>query len=201
MRLMRTPGGRDLLARVPLVLIWINQLVRTLQAGHVAGVLTAVSTAIGLVFLLRRRLAVAVDYTAPAWAAGIFGTVLPMFLHPGGVALVPDTVSASLAVCGVLVTTAGLLALGQSFGVIPSNRGIVSSGIYRWVRHPLYAGYFITHAGFWLANATPGNLLIWMAGDTIQLARIWYEERLLARDVAYREYQAQVRWRVVPGVY
>jgi protein-S-isoprenylcysteine O-methyltransferase Ste14 len=201
MRWTHTRSGRDLLARVPLVLIWINQFVNTLRAGHVADLVTAVSTAIGLAFLLRRRIAVTVDYSIGAWVAAIGGTSLPMFLHPGGMALVPDAISASVAVAGVLVTTAGFLSLGQSFGVVPSNRGIVSSGIYGWVRHPLYVGYFITHVGFCLANPTPLNLLIWIAGDTIQLVRIRYEERLLARDEAYREYQARVPWRVVPGVF
>jgi protein-S-isoprenylcysteine O-methyltransferase Ste14 len=201
MRFMPSRAGRDLLARTPLVLLAINQLVRTWQDGHVAGVLTAVSNAIALWFLLRRRLAVTVDYSVSAWTVAIAATVIPMFLQPGGAALVPDVVSASIASAGVLVTSAGLLALGHSFGVVPSNRGIVSSGIYRWVRHPLYAGYFMTHVGFCLANPTTTNLLIWMAGDAFQLVRISYEERLLARDAAYRQYQTRVRWRLLPGFY
>lgn len=201
MRLIPTRAGRDLLARLPLVLLSINQLVHTWQDGRVAGVLTAVSNAIALWFLLRRRIAVTVDYSVTAWTIAIAGTVIPMFLHPGGTGLVPEAISGSVASAGVLVTSAGLLALGHSFGVVPSNRGVVSGGIYRWVRHPLYAGYFITHVGFCLANATTGNLLIWIAGDAFQLVRISYEERLLAQDVAYREYQARVRWRLVPGFY
>lgn len=200
-RLILSRAGRDLLARTPLVLLAINQLVRTWQDGHVSGVLTAVSNAIALWFLLRRRLAVTVDYSITAWGVALAGTVVPMFLQPGGTGLVPEVVSASVASAGVLVTSAGLLALGHSFGVVPSNRGIVSNGIYRWVRHPLYAGYFVTHVGFCLANPTPANLVIWMAGDAFQLIRISYEERLLARDVAYREYQTRVRWRLVPGFY
>ena len=201
MRWTPTKGGRDLLARVPLILIWINQFVNTVRAGHVADLVMAVSTAIGLSFLLRRRLAVAVDRSVAAWLAAIGGTALPMFLHPGGTPLVPYAVSAALAIAGVLVTTAGLLSLGRSFGVVASNRGIVSTGMYGWIRHPLYVGYFITHVGFCLANPTPINLLLWMAGDATQLIRISYEERLLARDDAYREYQARVRWRLLPGVF
>lgn len=198
---MLTRAGRDLLARVPLILIWINQLVRTLQSGRVADVLMAASTAIGLVFLLRRRIAVSVDYTVAAWAAAIGGTALPMFLHPGGTPLSPDAFTASLAVAGVLVTTAGILALGHSFGIVAANRGVVSSGIYRWVRHPLYAGYFITQAAFCIANPTTANLLIWIAGDVAQLIRIGYEERLLARDTVYQDYQTRVPWRLLPGVF
>ena len=31
---------------------------------------------------------------------------------------------------------------------MPANRGVVSTGLYRLVRHPIYLGYLITHAGF-----------------------------------------------------
>jgi protein-S-isoprenylcysteine O-methyltransferase Ste14 len=41
---------------------------------------------------------------------------------------------------------------------MPANRGVVSSGLYRLVRHPIYMGYLITHAGFLLANPTVWNI-------------------------------------------
>ena len=33
------------------------------------------------------------------------------------------------------------------------------------------------------------------------MIRAVYEERVLARDPAYRDYQETVRWRVVPGLF
>ena len=55
--------------------------------------------------------------------------------------------------CSIII--AGKLTLGRSFGLMPANRGVVSSGIYRFVRHPIYAGYLITHVAFLAAHPTP----------------------------------------------
>ena len=95
----------------------------------------------------------------------------------------------------------GKVSLGRSFGLMPANRGIVSSGLYRLVRHPIYMGYLVTHVGFVLANPTLWNVLTLVAADLGLLLRAVCEERTLARDAAYRTYQQQVRWRVVPGVF
>jgi protein-S-isoprenylcysteine O-methyltransferase Ste14 len=40
---------------------------------------------------------------------------------------------------------------------MPANRGVVSTGLYRLVRHPIYMGYLITHAAFVAANPTSGT--------------------------------------------
>jgi protein-S-isoprenylcysteine O-methyltransferase Ste14 len=84
---------------------------------------------------------------------------------------------------------------------MPANRGVVSSGLYRLVRHPIYMGYLITHAGFVLANPTIWNVMTLVAADLGLLLRAVCEERTLSRDEAYRAYQQRVRWRVVPGVF
>ena len=46
---------------------------------------------------------------------------------------------------GLLVED-GKLSLGRSFGLMPANRGVVSTGMYRLVRHPIYLGYLVTLA-------------------------------------------------------
>ena len=72
----------------------------------------------------------------------------------------------------------GKLSLGRSFGLMPANRGVVSTGLYRLVRHPIYMGYLITHVGFLLANATFWNVLIFVAADVALMIRAVYEERV-----------------------
>jgi len=42
-----------------------------------------------------------------------------------------------------------------------------------------------------------GLIIVLLAADVAQIARALCEERVLAMDPAYREYQARVRWRVV----
>ena len=77
------------------------------------------------------------------------------------------------------------MSLGRSFGLMPANRGVVSTGLYRIVRHPIYIGYLITHVGFVLANPAIWNLLLLVAADIALLLRAVCEERTLARDAAY----------------
>ena len=71
---------------------------------------------------------------------------------------------------------------------MPANRGIVSTGLYRLVRHPIYLGYLITHVGFLAANPSLWNVLLLGAADLALMVRAVREEQTLARDPAYRGY-------------
>src|SRR4029079_11146653 len=82
-----------------------------------------------------------------------------------------------------------------------ANRGVVSSGVYRLVRHPIYLGYLITHVAFLFATPSPWNVAILVIGDAALLLRAMCEEETLSRDTQYREYQQLVRWRVCPGLF
>jgi protein-S-isoprenylcysteine O-methyltransferase Ste14 len=89
------------------------------------------------------------------------------------------------------------------FGLRFSNlthRGVITSGPYRWTRHPAYVSKcasfwlisipFLSNAG-WKAAATQTLLLL--AGNGIYLARAITEERHLGRDPVYRAYQDYIR--------
>ena len=115
--------------------------------------------------------------------------------------LAPEFVTVGVSALGLLVVIAGKISLGRSFGLIPANRGIVSTGVYRLVRHPIYLGYLITHFAFVAANPTIWNVAVMLTADIALLARAVCEEGTLARDEAYRHYQTRVRWRVVPGLF
>jgi protein-S-isoprenylcysteine O-methyltransferase Ste14 len=126
----------------------------------------------------------------------------PPLLRPATVAaLVPGPLTVALSMAGLAVVITGKMSLGRSFGLIPANRGIVSSGLYRLVRHPIYLGYLVTHAAFLAANPTAWNLAILLTADAALLARAVCEEGTLAADPSYRAYQQTVRWRVCPGLF
>jgi protein-S-isoprenylcysteine O-methyltransferase Ste14 len=84
---------------------------------------------------------------------------------------------------------------------MPANRGIVCRGIYRTLRHPIYAGYLVTHVAFLVAHPTAWNLAVLFVSDLALMIRAIYEERTLARDPEYAEYMTRVRWRVAPGLF
>ena len=92
------------------------------------------------------------------------------------------------------------VALGFKFSNL-TNRGIVSSGPYRYVRHPAYAAKNIA----WLIDYTYVYTNIWatlafFTWNSIYIVRALTEERHLGHDPAYRAYEKRVRYRFIPGV-
>jgi len=196
----------DILARAIIVVLFTFMAVRLgsdfMQSGRVTGLLLLASEALVVVLTVLRRRAGSVDRSPGARLLMVVSLIGPVLVTPSSVpALLPEFTTVAVSACGLLVVIIGKLSLGRSFGLMPANRGVVSTGLYRVVRHPIYMGYLVTHAAFCAANPTLGNLLILVAADTTLLIRAVCEERTLANDAAYRDYQQIVRWRVLPGVF
>lgn len=121
-------------------------------------------------------------------------------LEPG-VAVAPATVGISLQVAGILLQIVAKLVLGRSFGLLPANRGVVTRGPYRVVRHPIYLGYLVTHIGYVLYSFTVTNVLLFTGLYLLQAGRILREESVLCRDDGYVRYATVVRWRLLPGIF
>ena len=90
--------------------------------------------------------------------------------------------------------------LRRSFGIVPAHRGIRTTGMYRFVRHPLYAAELLTLAGVALANPSVRNTLLWIVELAVQLGRTSTEEAFLGTDPDYANYVARVRYRLLPGI-
>jgi len=101
----------------------------------------------------------------------------------------------------VALVIMGKLTLGRSFGIVPANRGVVARGPYNVVRHPIYAGYLISHVAFLVANPGPWNATVVVIGDGALIARALMEERVLSADATYQAYCRRVGWHLVPGVF
>ncbi len=86
-------------------------------------------------------------------------------------------VSSILAIIGFAISTLALFDLGGSFGVSPANRGVVRTGLYRYVRHPMYSGYAISELGFVFLN--PVNLIIYCISIVFYLLRAKLESKIL----------------------
>lgn len=131
------------------------------------------------------------------------GTAAPLLVRPagGGFQLLPDAAAGALMGVGLGVNVFAKLALWRSFGLAPANRGVRKGGPYRFVRHPMYLGYFLTQVAFLLSNLTLANLVKYLVTWVVQLLRIAEEEKFLLKDSAYRELAKRVRFRLVPGLY
>jgi protein-S-isoprenylcysteine O-methyltransferase Ste14 len=196
----------DLVARAVIVLLFSMMAVRFagdfLATGRMTGLLLLVSEALVVVLTVIRRSAAAVDRSTRARLLTVLSMLGPPLLQPTHVAaLLPQSLTVAASVAGLALVSAGKLTLGRSFGLMPANRGVVSSGIYRIVRHPIYLGYLITHVAFLVATPSAWNIAALFAADAALLARAVCEEQTLARDERYRAYQETVRWRVCPGVF
>lgn len=65
-----------------------------------------------------------------------------------------------LSIAGFLMVAFATLELGTSIGIAPANRGLVHSGIYRYIKHPMYTGYAISEAGLVLLNPLSSVLVV-----------------------------------------
>lgn len=102
---------------------------------------------------------------------------------------------------GVIVSEGSRVYLGRRFGFLPANRGIVNSGPFALVRHPIYSGWFILTLGLVMTYPTPHNLLMLALTIPVMILRIDLEEQLLAQDVEYRAYCTKTKYRLIPFIY
>lgn len=206
MRSLDREKFRDLLARVLVgvlfLLLSINLLQEFLRTGHLTGLLMLTSEALVVVLTVMRRRAKAVDRSVAAAIVTIISVAGPPLVRASEAgALLPDVATAVLSFAGLCLVIAGKVVLGRSFGLVPANRGVVASGPYLLVRHPIYSGYLITHIGFLLAHPSVWNIVLLGVADAALIVRALYEERILVRDERYREYCSRVGWHLVPGVF
>jgi protein-S-isoprenylcysteine O-methyltransferase Ste14 len=114
---------------------------------------------------------------------------------------VPSSVTVAIQLIGLTMAIVALGSLRRSFGLAPANRGVKTNGMYRFVRHPLYAAYLVTFVGYVLAYPAVWNFAVLACSIAGQLLRMTFEERLLLRDQQYVDYAARTRFRIIPGVY
>ncbi len=103
-----------------------------------------------------------------------------------------------LLVCFVIYVWA-TVALGPKASNL-TNRGIVSRGPYRFVRHPAYIAKNFAWWFEFLPFLNPALFFSLLAWNAIYILRAFTEERHLRADSDYRKYQKKVRWKFIPRV-
>ena len=179
--------------------VWVIVRIAPQLAAHPHLALFLISEVVGVALLLLQR--------RGEWSVDLFpvvvafvGTGAALLVMPSGVRLIPDSVSVALIMAGGTVSLAAKLFLGRSFGIVPANRGVKETGVYRLIRHPMYAGYMLNHVGFVLVFFSAWNVAIYAVAWTALWLRAVEEEKFLRRDPEYRRYAEKVRYRLIPGL-
>jgi protein-S-isoprenylcysteine O-methyltransferase Ste14 len=129
----------------------------------------------------------------------MFFTLVFGLLEPG-IRLAPPAVTLGLAVVSLVVAVAARLSLGRNIGFVPAERELVTSGVYAWVRHPIYASLFVSMAALALRSYSPRNVSLLATGAGLFVVKCFMEERFLAENPAYARYLERVRARWIPFV-
>ncbi len=102
---------------------------------------------------------------------------------------------------GEVITIVGMWHLRSSFSIFTEARALVRSGLYRYIRHPLYLGEIISVWGF--AVVVPNTLTMVSAGSfsVLQIWRAKLEEaKLLQAHPEYKNLQ-QATGFLLPKLY
>jgi protein-S-isoprenylcysteine O-methyltransferase Ste14 len=135
------------------------------------------------------------------WMIALLGTAMPLLVRAGGHPFAPALVGTAFMLTGLFFSISAKLTLRRSFGLAAANRGLVLSGPYRIVRHPIYAGYILIYVGFLLNNPLAWNFAIYLLTIGLLIFRVMAEEILLTQDPSYVEFKQRVHYRVMPGVF
>jgi protein-S-isoprenylcysteine O-methyltransferase Ste14 len=133
-------------------------------------------------------------------AAVLFGPATPRLL--GGEAA--RILGGIFCAAGLLLLFAAINRLGRAIQIDPAPRSdatLVTTGIYRWFRHPIYTAILMMVIGLFLRRAT---LPVAVAGAIVILflaVKVSFEQQLLtARYPDYPEYKRKT-WGLLPGLH
>ena len=118
---------------------------------------------------------------------------------------IQNIIGMALLVIGLTIALVAHFTLRRSYSstlVIRKDHQLITHGIYRYVRHPVYLGVIIAVIGLPVFASSLYGLLIILALIPIILNRIRMEERLLTEEFGdvYRDYQ-ETTSKLVPFIY
>jgi protein-S-isoprenylcysteine O-methyltransferase Ste14 len=119
--------------------------------------------------------------------------------------LPPAVAAAGWVACaaGIVIGAAALAAMGRVMRVSPEPKPgghLVTRGVYRKLRHPMYTAVVLVALGLWLRKPSLALAIAGVALIALLLAKARYEERLLA--ARYPDYGAYRKrsWGLIPGL-
>lgn len=122
-----------------------------------------------------------------------------------------SSVPVAVCVLGDVLVAIGLVAsmlviIQNSYAAatvtVEAGQQVASTGLYRLVRHPMYAANVIMMLGVPLALGSYWGLVFVVPGTLVLVARIRDEETMLSEQlVGYSDYRQRVPYRLLPHVW
>jgi protein-S-isoprenylcysteine O-methyltransferase Ste14 len=92
----------------------------------------------------------------------------------------------SVGVVGVLLWIAAMWNLGSSLAVLPGTDQLVTKGVYRVFRHPVYIGIVLTLTGLFVAcGSVPCLIYVMVVVIPLNIYRARAEEEVLLQQLGY----------------
>jgi len=194
--------GMQLLTGALLSSVWslfaIAHLSTYWSSGKASLVIFAIAETVIAIFFLIRSPAKSFTEKPLEWIVAIAATFLPLLLRP---AMDAAPFAEWGLIFGSTLQISGVLSLNRSFALVPALRTLKTTGMYRFVRHPIYFSYLISFSCYLAANFSSLNLVILLVSSSLLVARIHFEERHLGLAAEYLAYQNRVKWRLIPFLY
>ena len=109
----------------------------------------------------------------------------------------------ALRIAGTLIGASAAWTLGRAYDRVVTPESLVTSGVYRFVRHPIYTGYLLIFAGGLGALGSPLAVAIMLfAARRFYVPRMASEDKILEDQFgdAWRNYAAKTPSRLLPFV-
>lgn len=133
--------------------------------------------------------------------AGAFLVYAIPFFPRRELSVTAEMISTVLVLLGSAAAVITLVRLGRSFSMMAEARRLVTSGPYRFVRHPLYLAEELATIGVSIQFFSLATAFLLAAQIAFQLRRMYNEEVILAETFPeYAGYQQRTA-RLLPGIY
>jgi protein-S-isoprenylcysteine O-methyltransferase Ste14/rhodanese-related sulfurtransferase len=142
-------------------------------------------------------------YVTAAFLCLIAGPLEQVYF-PHDVWPVLQVAGAAFGLIGLGLGVLSFVQLGRNFRVYAAPRRsgtLITTGLYAWVRHPMYTGVILGLGGYALIFGSVAAGCCWLACSILYLVKAVKEERILAdRFPEYEEYRKKT-WRFLPFVH
>jgi protein-S-isoprenylcysteine O-methyltransferase Ste14 len=190
----RTPTGSVLYDINDIRLLWGIKLgVWIIETAIYLGYIAAYASRIRAVSIARGFLEV--GFPVLVAAAPILLSFMPYSLPDWLPVSSPRHMTLYLLIMGLIVfggtlNLIGLITLRRAFTIMSEARALITHGIFRYIRHPLYTGHLIMFFGSMLLRLHVLTVALYMLFAVGQYIRARIEERKLQRSFAeYADYK------------